>query len=216
MPKKPKFTREMLLQEAYNIARDQGIEEVSARSLSKRLGCSIQPVYTHFPSMAVLRQETFRYACRQFTREIFACRSDMDPFRWATICTVDLARNQPNLFKLIFMMSGFATRTLPETIAEMLKNQKLSARIMEIYDLDRESCESVMIRGELFLLGICSMICSFRMEISDEQIDRIMTQTISDLVEGVKVNPPEMRFPDAIQSASLSHRDNAAAVQQSC
>ena len=62
MPKKPKFTRESLLQEAYSIAEIQGIEEVSSRSLAKNLNCSIQPIYTHFPTMAELRQETFRYA----------------------------------------------------------------------------------------------------------------------------------------------------------
>lgn len=195
MPKKPKFSREILLQEAYVIAREKGIEEVSARSLSKRLGCSIQPIYTHFPTVAALRQETFRYACRQFTREILSWRSDADPFQWIAACTIDLARNRPNLFKLIFLTCGFTSRSIPETMQDVMKNQRTTSRIMDLYGLDRDGCENVMLRGELFLLGIGTMVCSFHLEISDEEVDKLVAMTIADLVRGVKENPPgKLRF----------------------
>ena len=184
MPKKPKFTRESLLQEAYAIAEAQGIDEVSSRSLAKSLGCSIQPIYTHFPTMAELRQETFRYACRQFSREILACKADTDPFEWTTDCVVDLARNRPNLFKLIFLSGGFTSRSLPETMRSLLENQRLNSRIMEIYDLDVDRCEDVLLRAELFLLGIGTMICSRHLDFPDPEIHAIMRRTVTDLVHG--------------------------------
>lgn len=184
MPKKPKFTRENLLQEAYNIAETQGIDEVSSRTLAKSLGCSIQPIYTHFPTMAELRQETFRYACHQFSREILACKVDVDPFEWTTDCVLNLARNRPNLFKLIFMSGGFTCRSLPETMRDLLQNQRLTAKIMESYDLDEATCEDVLLRCELFLLGIGTMICSQHMEFQDAYIHELMRRTVCDLVRG--------------------------------
>ena len=184
MPKKPKFTRDALLAEAYRIAEIQGISAVSARSLSKSLHCSIQPIYTHFPTMAELRQETFRYACRQFTREILACRSDADPFQWTAACTVALARNRPNLFKLIFLSDGFTSRSLPETMREILGNQRIFGRIMDSYHLDRKDCEDVMLRMELFLLGIGTMICSNHLSFTDQEIMQLTEKMVTDLVAG--------------------------------
>ena len=186
MPKKPKFTRDGLLQEAYAIAEAQGIDEVSSRSLAKTLGCSIQPIYTHFPTMAELRQETFRYACRQFTREILNCRPDADPFEWTTQCVIDLARNRPNLFKLIFLSNGFTTRSLPETMRDLLENQRLTSRIMELYGLDQKTCEDVILRSELFLLGIGTVVCSRHMEIEDQEVHAVMRRTVTDLVRGAR------------------------------
>ena len=186
MPKKPKFTRESLLQEAYSIAEEQGIDEVSSRSLAKSLGCSIQPIYTHFPTMAELRQETFRYACRQFTREILSCKADTDPFEWTTQCVIDLARNRPNLFKLVFLSNGFTSRSLPETMRDLLENQRLVSKIMEKYALDQETCEDVILRSELFLLGIGTMICSNHMSFEDEEVHAVMRRTVTDLVQGAR------------------------------
>ena len=184
MPKKPKFTRESLLQEAYTIAEAQGIDEVSSRSLAKSLGCSIQPIYTHFPTMAELRQETFRYACRQFSREILACKADADPFQWTTDCVIDLARNRPNLFKLIFLSGGFTSRSLPETMRSMLENQRLNSRVKDMYDLSDQGCEDVLMRAELFLLGIGTMICSRHLDFPNDEIHAMMDRTIHDLVHG--------------------------------
>ena len=184
MPKKPKFTRESLLQEAYAIAEEQGIDEVSSRSLAKSLGCSLQPIYTHFPTMAELRQETFRYACRQFSREILACKADADPFQWTTDCVIDLARNRPNLFKLIFLSGGFTSRSLPETMRSMLENQRLNSRVKDLYDLSDQGCEDVLMRAELFLLGIGTMICSRHMDCPNDEIHAMMDRTIRDLVHG--------------------------------
>ena len=185
MPKKPKFTRESLLQEAYAIAEAEGIDEVSSRSLAKCLGCSIQPIYTHFPTMAELRLETFRYACRQFARELLACDTEADPFDWATDCVIDLARNRPNLFKLVFLSGGFTSRSLPEVMSSLLDSPRLNARVMELYDLDEKTCEDVMLRSELFLLGIGTMICSKHLDFPDEEIHTMMHRTVSDLIQGI-------------------------------
>ena len=186
MPKKPKFTREALLIEACAVAEEQGIDEVSSRSLAKRLNCSIQPIYTHFPTMAELRQETFRYACRQFSKELLSCRPDQDPFSWIWNRVVDLARNRSNLFKLIFLSEGYTSRSLPEAMQEILSSQKLTARVMELYDLTEEGCQDVIIRSNLFLLGIGTMICSRHLDFSDEELEAIRKKTVSDLVQGAK------------------------------
>ena len=50
MPPKVKITKEMIIDAAFEIARSEGAENINARTVSKKLGCSTQPVtvsYTH-------------------------------------------------------------------------------------------------------------------------------------------------------------------------
>ena len=44
MPPRARITREMILEEAYQIARTEGVDKITARAVAERLGCSTQPV----------------------------------------------------------------------------------------------------------------------------------------------------------------------------
>ena len=62
MPPKPRITREMILNAAYAIAREQGADMINARTIAQRLGCSTQPVLYHFARMEDIRREVYRIA----------------------------------------------------------------------------------------------------------------------------------------------------------
>ncbi len=44
MPPKAKITREMIVEAAFEIARNEGVENINARTVSEKLSCSTQPV----------------------------------------------------------------------------------------------------------------------------------------------------------------------------
>ena len=51
MPPKAKVTREMIIDAAFEIIRNTGVETVNARTVSKELNCSTQPVMYHFKTI---------------------------------------------------------------------------------------------------------------------------------------------------------------------
>ena len=54
MPPKAKYTREEIVQKAFQMTREKGIEAVAARELGKRLGTSSSPIFTAFKNMEEL------------------------------------------------------------------------------------------------------------------------------------------------------------------
>lgn len=48
MPPKPKYTKEEIVQVAFEMARENGLESVVARELGKRLGISSTPIFLIF------------------------------------------------------------------------------------------------------------------------------------------------------------------------
>ena len=56
MPKQ-RITKEMIVDAAFEIAKTEGMEQVLIKNIAKKIGCSVQPVYTYCANMEGLRKE---------------------------------------------------------------------------------------------------------------------------------------------------------------
>ena len=186
MPPKQKISRDRLLEHAFLIAEEQGITAVTSRSVAKSVGCSIQPVFSHFPTMDDLRKATFDYACDKFVKEILTFENQPDFFALVTKWVINLARNKPNLFKLLYLSDGFHGHSLMKVMVNFESNRKMIAKMAELYKLNEDVCKEILMRSCLFLLGISTMICVNHMDFSDEQIGDMMKRTVSDMVNGAR------------------------------
>ena len=55
MPPKAKISKEMILEEAFQIARAQGADKITARSISQGLNCSTQPILYYFGTVEEIK-----------------------------------------------------------------------------------------------------------------------------------------------------------------
>lgn len=186
MPPKVKITKETLLECAYRIAEQEGIASVTSRTVAKMAGCSIQPVFSHFPTMEELRQATFDYVCRKFVGEVMSDETDPHFLSNTVQWTVDLARNRPNLYRLLYLSGGLYGRSMTEAMMNYESNGRMIQKMVELYDLDSAKCEDILMRSCLFLCGICTMICENKIPFSDEQVSDLMVRTVTEMVQGAK------------------------------
>lgn len=186
MPPKQKITKDIILEHAFKIAEEQGIAAVTSRNVAKSAGCSIQPVFSHFPTMEKLRQATFDYACNIFVNEVLAFKQQPDFFYQVTKWVLDLARNRPNLFRLLYLSDGFNGSNFLEVMMGFESNKIMVSKMKELYCLDEDICKDILLRSCLFLMGISTMICVNHIDFSNEQVAAMMKQTVSDMVNGAK------------------------------
>lgn len=186
MPPRQKITKDMLLEQAFKIAEEQGIMAVTSRSVAKALGCSIQPVFSQFPTMEELRQATFRYACDLFVKDVLAFEDRSDFFQQVTNWVIDLAKHRPNLFRLLYLSNEFDGSNFLEVMMGFESNKRLISKMTELYHLDENSCKDILLRSCLFLIGISTMVCVNHMDFSNDQVEKMMKQTVSDMVNGAK------------------------------
>lgn len=186
MPPKQKITKDDLLECAARIAEKEGIAAVNSRSVAKEAGCSIQPVFSQFPTMENLRQKTFDYVCKKSVQEVLSFKQYPDYFPRTSKWVIDLARNKPNLFRLIYLSGSFHGNKLLEVMSDYENNREMLTKMTQVYQLDYEKCRDILMRSLLLLIGIGTMICDGRMEFSDDQVMAMMKQTVSDMVAGAK------------------------------
>ncbi|WP_269758384.1 TetR/AcrR family transcriptional regulator [Thalassobacillus sp. C254] len=56
MPPKTKFTKEQIINAAFEIAKSEGIDSITIRKVADRLGSSIAPIYVNFNDVDELKQ----------------------------------------------------------------------------------------------------------------------------------------------------------------
>ena len=95
MPKQ-KITKEMVVDAAFQLAREGGMEQVLVKNIAARLGCSVQPIYSYCQNMDRLRRDVFR----QVTAFVRDYLSQSGGFQATGQAHVRLAKEEPQLFKL--------------------------------------------------------------------------------------------------------------------
>lgn len=188
MPPKQKITEEILLSHAFQIAKEQGIDAVTSRSVAKSVGCSIQPVFSHFPTMEELRQATFRYASEKLMEEILQYQNEPDFMARTNYWFLNLARNEPNLFELLYLSNSYSTGSLWDVMMEWESNKRMVSAMADKYGISEKECKDIFLRGFFFLYGIATMIATNRMDISNEEAFDMMTRTTQEMVKGLNTD----------------------------
>src|SRR3712207_9104718 len=57
MPRKSVYTREMILEAAVEVFKQEGYNKITVKNIAKQLGCSIAPVYAAYTSMEDLKKD---------------------------------------------------------------------------------------------------------------------------------------------------------------
>lgn len=182
MPPKQRITKEMLLSHAFTIVKEQGISAVTSRSVAKSIGCSIQPVFSQFPTMEELRQATFEYACSKLMKEILEFQNEPDFMTRTNLWLLSLARNEPRLFELLYLSDSFNSINLWDVMMDWECNRKILSAFEQRYQLTKTESKDIFQRGFFILFGIATMISKGKIDISnDESIDMVQ-RTVSQMV----------------------------------
>ena len=102
MPPKPKITKEMIIDTAFEIARKTGAEYISARTVSKELHCSTQPVMYHFATIEKLKKAAYTKADAYHTNFLMQLDHPQGVMLGIGYNYIRFAVEEPHLFRFLF------------------------------------------------------------------------------------------------------------------
>ena len=104
MPKKPKFTKEEVIKAGYQIIKERGKDNLTARFLASSLNCAISPIFTLFENMEELKNEIFLYTKDEFINLMKESASYFPMFKQFVILFFSYFMYKPKLF--MFLLSN--------------------------------------------------------------------------------------------------------------
>ena len=178
MPPKCRFTREEIIQAALDLTAEKGVGALTARGLAQRLGSSAKPIFGLFANMEEVQQEVVKAANLRYQEYL---RQDMSagrypPYKASGMAYIRFAREQKELFKLLFMRD----RTHEEKAAGD-ELEALLGLIQKNMGLSRDDAYRFHLKMWIYVHGIATMIATAYLEWDMDFISAALTDAYQGL-----------------------------------
>ena len=108
MPPKVRVTKKMILDASFDIVRKEGHENLNARRIAERLGCSTQPVLYNFKTVDEIREEVYRIADEYHSSYIMPDEEvAQDPLLALGLNYIRFGHEERHLFRFLFQTNQF-------------------------------------------------------------------------------------------------------------
>ena len=179
MPPKVRITKEDVVQTALALVREGGATAVNARSIAAALGCSTQPVFSNFETMEALQRAVAAAAYETYLEGLQreAARGEVPPYKAFGMAYIRFAKEEKELFKLLFMRDRSDEDTSPSpdfeaSVQMIMAANGVSAETAQLMHLEMWSC----------VHGIATMLATSFLTLEWDLVSRML----SDVYQGIR------------------------------
>ena len=177
MPPKAKYTREEIIEAAFQMARENGIESVVARELGKRLGTSSSPIFTAFKNMEELHMEVRNKAMKEFESYVSDAVNYTPAFKHVGDRMIQFAATEPKLFQLLYMKEHSVSQRYHDLIGELGDTVEVCIEVIQKdYALSREDAETLFEQIWLHTFALCVLVAGKVCHFTGEEISKMLSR----------------------------------------
>ena len=160
MPAIAKVTKEMIIEAAFEVAKEMGAENITARTVSQKLGCSTQPVLYHFKTIEDVRIAAHKKASEFHMHYVTNLSGKYErPMLEVGMRYIQFAVEEKNLFRFLYhsnydtgvSLSDWLTGKNFDSLFPILKRQA---------EVDEQQAYSIFSQIVLVTHGIASLLAN--------------------------------------------------------
>lgn len=173
MARKESITKSDIVNAAFAILQEEGIEQVTARKLAAKAGCSTQPIFRVYKNMDELTEELFIKAC-DFFQEYYEQfkKQTVTPFVHLGNIYIQFAGEHKKLFSFIFLSENRFGRSMYDLV-----NGNTGNVSHEIQTATAQGCRNaseLFMKMWIFIHGAACMSLTGDYDLSEEETVRML------------------------------------------
>ena len=201
MGRKAKIDKQMILEAAYELLDEGGIEAVAIKSIATKLNCSTQPVSWHFGSMTELKKELYYYAADKLYAELPATMAGKPAFEAFFISGVHYisgACDHPNVFRFINVDNP--EKTIGESITgnSSIFMQQFDREAVKLiaaeYEIPEDELNKAVRDVVIYTHGLAVMMIFDNFKMPKEEALRMVYEVGVKIMGSIGIEPPEEPF----------------------
>ncbi len=189
MPPIKRINKEDIINKAYDMVIENGMNSLSARRIAKELNCSVQPIFSHFSSMEELNKEVYDKIYKKYEEYMLSGINEERGYKNTGLSYIRFAKDYPEFFKILFMQK--TDLTFSNFIsADNVDNEIIKAgqKVTGLsYDEQREFHKKVAI----FTHGLACLVATKTVRFTDQEIDKLLEITVWEMLKGIKIKGEE-------------------------
>lgn len=173
MARKESITLENILTTAFEMTREEGYQNATARKVAAKAGCSTQPIFRVYKNMEELSQAVYEKATL-FFRDYYDLypRTSNVPFANLGMAYIAFAREEKNLFELLFL----SDLPFKKSMYEILNGEKgnVKEEISNATQLGCKNASAMFMQMWIFIHGIACMSLTGDYDLSDQETKQLL------------------------------------------
>lgn len=168
MARKESITKDDIVNAAFAILQEEGIQQVTARKLAAKAKCSTQPIFRIYKNMEELTEELFGKAC-VFFQDYYSQfrRQTVTPFVHLGYIYIKFAEEHQKLFEFIFLAQNRFGRSMYDLV-----NGSEGCVSREIQTAAAQGCKNaseLFMKMWIFIHGAACMTLTGDYDLSEEE-----------------------------------------------
>jgi len=180
MPPKNKFSREQIVDAAFNIANTEGIDSMTIRKVAGQLGSSIAPIYVNFNDVEELKSAVVKKVV-DISQHMLNEQNTGNPFGDIGFASLQFAKKHPILFRdFVMKQNNYLLDYDQEMGDELLDQMKKDPELEGFTD---EELKTILFKMRAFQMGLSVMVAN---GLLPEKLDlEKMKEILDDVAEDV-------------------------------
>ncbi|PAV28050.1 TetR family transcriptional regulator [Virgibacillus profundi] len=180
MAPKKKFSREDIIDAAFDIAKVEGIDSITIRKVAQKLESSIAPIYVNFNDIEELIKEVVMKTV-DISRQMLAEQNSGEPFRDIGIASIKFAKEYSVLFRDLIMKNSahmqYESNDISVVIEQMEKDPTLAG-------FSEEELQTILLKMQIFQTGLSVMVANGLLpeNFSEEMMIEMLDSTAEDVI----------------------------------
>ena len=182
MPPKARYTKEQITDVAYEMVRKYGSDMLSARNLAAELGTSTSPIFAAFASIDEVLSAVAKKAEKLYVSYLSEGLSQPYAFKGAGLKYIQFAKDEPELFKFLFMCSG------PDEPSHYLPTgfkfeSTVRSAVGSVYQMDPDKVKWVYNHLSVYTHGLAVLFAHGNCVFTDEDVNRMLSEVFMALIK---------------------------------
>ena len=187
MPPKPKYTKDEVIQAAFELTEEKGILNVTARDVGRRLGTTPTPIFTYFNGMDELKEAVYQKSLSESTDYISECINYMPAFKEFGLRWIRYAYEHPNIYRMVYLFEGVQKPMVGFVNGDFVDALKpMKYEVMNYFKLSDEQTRILVNEMLTYAQGIATL-CIQTGEYNEDNVNLSIGRVCVSLVNGLKL-----------------------------
>jgi len=187
MGPKNKYSKEQIIDAAFEIAQTEGIDYITMRKIAAEMGCSVAPIYVNFKNINELIEAVIAKIIG-ISQQLLSEESTGNPFYDMGKASLRFAMEYSVLFRDLVMknnsyMKGYDEKMMPVLIEEMRKDPEMAG-------LAENDLRTILLKIKIFQLGLSVMAANGLLprDYAMQDLMDILSSTANDVILSARLS----------------------------
>ena len=183
MAPKIKFTKEQIVQAAFDIAEVHGIDSITIRRVANQIGSSIAPIYVNFKNVDELK-EAVTEKILDIGQQLIEAQQTGSTFMDIGMASLKFARDYPVFFRDVHLKPNRSKADYDDTLGDELIEQLKGDP--EFKDFTEKEIKEMLLKMRIFQTGLSTMIANNQLspDIGEKEAIHLLQRMGEDLMIG--------------------------------